>query len=460
MRTLSLTQFALVVTVASSLLGTVAGLAVRSGGGIGYTVLRKMDVTGLVLLSYTCLLFVLEVILIRWEGEVLYTVRLGFFTSGLLIVLTQYMRHVGMVKKLYAWLIMSMAAGKANALFLDRGQVDQGLELTATMTLSLGAVTAFTIMVCVAPHAFVQPMRLKVSSRYQSTLRGGSELPASSRTLLGIYGLVALPIGCLVTIFGVLAPMFDHFMGREFAMNATATISFAIGLFCTIWGASFLNMLNNYLPDGGGEFWKRVGALVCLIGLVVTAMTPSLNDQSSANMYSRMVLSYGARLAQRSQRRTGGLGLASAMLATLLSAAGPLRLKAKPSRSGRDTMVFFRTMMFGVLFGGGMAWFVASQLMTEEDMIPFLFSMLACMLMSFVGTVACVVTFSIDLGNFEEAEQTGNTFLGSMPILYLVAFFASTLGTSSNTQHLMGRISGDNAYLILSSLVADRKSVV
>lgn len=186
-------------------------------------------------------------------------------------------------------------------------------------------------------------------------------------------------------------------------------------------------MLNHYLPDGGGEAWKKLSALAFLMGVGIFFGAPSIGASLGQAAYSpyASVSSIGSQLVLRGKSRTGGWGMLSAVLATLLAVSGPLELKERRNASGRkDKYLLFRTMVFSIMFGGGVAWFITVQSMSESDWLSLILTLVASMVLAFLGTVASVLGYFIEPQNFDEEEQIVKTWLFG-PATYLLEFYQS-----------------------------------
>jgi hypothetical protein len=185
-------------------------------------------------------------------------------------------------------------------------------------------------------------------------------------------------------------------------------------------------MINHYLPDGGAEAWKRVAALAFLMGIGVAISAPALPGDAKASLATSnpyaSISSTGALLVTSGRTRMGGWGLVSATLATVLAIAGPLELRERRDGSRqKDTLVLFRLMVFSLMFGCGVSWFITLEFMSEEGFLAIFVTATACMAMSFFGTVVCVLGYFLELQNFDEAVQVAKVWAGAFPVFGILA---------------------------------------
>jgi hypothetical protein len=78
-------------------------------------------------------------------------------------------------------------------------------------------------------------------------------------------------------------------------------------------------------------------------------------------------------------------------------------------------------MVFSLMFGCGVAWFVTMQSMSEEEFLTIFVTATACMAMAFFGTVSAVLGYFLELQNFDEASQVAKVWIGAFPIFGLIA---------------------------------------
>jgi hypothetical protein len=439
----SLIRFGMLLVTSSILIGLVAGLGVRSTGGFGAKILKNVDVTGLVLIAYTLTSMALEIALLKRpvpsselmgvddkdleeEDEMLYDHTWAYMTSFVVICITVFMKKVRILSARTSGIVLALAMGKAVSIFIDDGEEEDpadGSSLTAVFIRALCAAVLCIVMF--APRIFLQPIYLKSAIRSRGLFngRGGSELPTRALQTIVLYAFVFLPIALVIAIPYVLFPLASALAGEyggDSFYSSTPPVSELIGSTVALWGLACLSTLNFYLPDGGGEMWKKLSALAFLMGVGIFFTAPTFgagNKDVMMNPYAS-ISSVGSQMVLRSKSRTGGWGLLSAALATLLSIAGPLELKERRNKSGRkDKYLLFRTMSFSLLFGGGVSWFIILQSMSETEWLYLFLTSIACMTIAFLGTVASVLGYHIELENFEDVDQIFQIWILALPAL-------------------------------------------
>ena len=262
---------------------------------------------------------------------------------------------------------------------------------------------------------------------------------AKQRRIILVYACILLPLAIFLVEFAVMEPFLAILLDNNNNMSVEGCAVLVFGACTCMWGVSLLSMLNHYLPDGGGERWKKISGFAFLLGVMICFMFPMFNSgmetarSSSQNPYKLAAAStLGRDLMNRTQSRTGGWGVLSLLIATLLAVAGPLELKERRNRSGtKDQSLLFRTTVFSLLFGGGVACFVTVQLMNESDELPLVFTSISSMMIAFLCTVTSVLGYYIEPEIFGDVEQLANTVLISFVMLFLTAAIPSLLKLSS-----------------------------
>ena len=468
----SLSRFGMIVVLSSVLIGVVMGLAVRSPGGTGSYVLKKVDVTGMLLVVYGLLLTTLECTLLKepvpfrsltgaevteWDSEdsMLYDPWTALLTSVVVGGITFILHRYKIITSQATVVSVSGAIGKAVAVYIDMNvsvvNGDDSRASSGTLLLrSLVALLLFVIML--APRVFLGPVYVKTTTagRYKRALGPSgkpiSDVPANANRIIFVYALVVVPLTLVASVPIVLEPfavaVSGHYGGAYYVSppGPAEILGFAMSL----WGLSCLSMVNHYLPDGGGEKWKKLSALAFLMGVGVALSAPTVPDwiggaraKAAGNPYAT-ISSVGTHLATNDRSRSGGWGLLSASLGTLLAVTGPLELQERRDASGRkDTLVLFRLMVFSLMFGCGVAWFVTMQSMSEEEFLTVFVTATACMAMAFFGTVSAVLGYFLELQNFDEASQVAKVWIGAFPIFGLIAG-VSQFATESSHPFGMG----------------------
>jgi hypothetical protein len=70
-------------------------------------------------------------------------------------------------------------------------------------------------------------------------------------------------------------------------------------------------------------------------------------------------------------------------------------------------------MVFSVLFGSGVSWFITIQSMSREHILITTVTAIGCMVISFFGTVTSVLGYHLELENFDEVNQIARVWIGS-----------------------------------------------
>ena len=309
-------------------------------------------------------------------GDAMYTPELAYLTGVALVGVSRTMKHFGMIKSSSSWIAIAFSVGKSFAIFFDKVHYEQDMHsLSPTDILFDAILPGIAFLIMAVPHVFLNPVHVKASTRYQRNISGGRVLLAKHRCIVLLYACIFLPLAIFLAAFAVMEPLLAILLDNNNTMTVTGFTVLVLGACTCMWGVSLLSMLNHYLPDGGGERWKKVSGFVFLLGVVICFTFPMFNSgmetarsSISRNPYKLAAAStVGRDLMNRTQSRTGGWGVLSSLIATVLAVAGPLELKQRRNRSGtKDQSLLFRTTIFSLLFGGGVAWFVTVQLMNES----------------------------------------------------------------------------------------------
>jgi len=489
---LSLMQFAFVVVFTSVLVGLVAGLAVRPLGGFGAQMLRKLDATGWLLIAYTLMLTALEVTLLKrtdtssplseqtdessLQETFLYHPSWAMFTSILLSGVASFLKRVNSISTRASATVTALAIGKGVSIYIDAHQsaaapassLDD--EKAGFKVFLRSLVAALLALVMFAPRVFLEPVHVKTFSRRssKSTGRRGSNIPTGSMRPALLYAFVFLPLALLVSVPYVLVPLAgvfaDKFQDEYYSssvMTSTSPLRWhlpeLLGVSLALWGLACVSMLNYYLPDAGGEAWKKLSALAFLVGTGIFFAAPMLGMSSAAvavkNPYAAMS-SLGSQLIHRRRSRTGGWGLLAAAIATLLAISGPLELKERPvsSTGHRDKLLMFRTMMFSLLFGGGVAWFVVMSTMREADLIELVIVSIACLIIASMGTVVAVLGYFLALEEYDDVVLVARVWM--VVLVIFLPFAWSSKMFVSQAMHLFGPGGWLSTYLAVSCLTS------
>jgi hypothetical protein len=229
---LSLIRFGMLVSFASILAGLVTGLAVRSSGGFMAPLLKKLDVVGLLFISYAVLLILLEITLLKRPipakellgvevgeediEETLYDPARTFLTSVIIIGISLFMRRVRILYEWSASVVISLALGKAVAVYIDAAETESGtpsVDPRGTDVFYRALIVAFLCAVMFAPRVFLKPVHIKTAVRHRRSLSGGPDLPPGTMRLIGMYAFAFLPITLVATIPYVVFPFVNAVSG-------------------------------------------------------------------------------------------------------------------------------------------------------------------------------------------------------------------------------------------------------
>ena len=472
---ISLMRFAILVVAASVLIGLAAGLSVRSTGGYGAALVKRTDATGCLLVIYSLLLLGLEIALMKRSSAIgvlpqnttvddsteihgIYRHTWAMATSAALLCLTAFMKQVKIIFDRTSGMVFSLALGKVVAVFIDLVETADGIQTNGTTVACRALLSSVLCLAIFAPRAFLEPVHVKTPGQQRRSLgkgaRGGLLPPGSLRVAL-VYVFVFLPSAIVVATPYVLYPLANAIAGDLGGSNyyrVSPPINELLGSSIALWGLACLSMLNFYLPDGGGESLKKMAALAFLMGVGVYFAAPAFgvtSREASNNPYAALS-SLGFRLVNRRKSRTGGWGLLSASLATLLAITGPLELRERRTAAGqKDRYLLLRCMVFSLMFGGGFSWFVIMLTMSEADWISLMLTSLCCLTLSFMGTASSVLGYFVELENFEEVEQLAKMMMVAFPLFLPVAGLQQLLDGES---HPFGSGGWLSTYLLIGGL--------
>eukprot|EP00934_Nitzschia_sp_Nitz4_P001440 Nitzschia sp. Nitz4//scaffold253_size28098//9209//15122//NITZ4_008141-RA/size28098-processed-gene-0.22-mRNA-1//1//CDS//3329544300//1440//frame0 len=484
-----LVRLGMLEVIASILIGLFAGFVLRPSGGVGAAILRRIDVPGLLLLGYSAALAVLECTLLKRpvpfetlvgnqvdvgleDAGFLYdhaTVLLSAVVLGVLAVFSY--RH--MVVSKYAFVaVLAMAVGKAAAIFVDASEVDGKLrkedELDHVARRLLFRIFAASVLLAVIMGApvLLDPVYIKTPSSFKRSIQDGkplASLPDKCKRNIFMYVLFVVPLALLVAIPVILSPMVMAFTAHHSGgayYKASPPPSEMLGIAVALWGVASLTMMNRYLPDGGAETWKKMAALGIVVGIGIAFAAPTMpswlvgtHGVNMSNPYAP-ISSAGDSLAKQGRSRTGGWGILLACIATLLAVTGPLELRERRHPSGRkDQYLLLRLMAFSLLFGSGVSWFVTIQCMAQENFFVVLITALSCLIIAFFGIITCVLSYFLEIENFDDAIQMAKIWVGTFVVFGLLTGVPSTL-FSSASMHLFGPGGWLTTFLLVNTLVA------
>ena len=466
----TMTRFGMVGICIGLALLSVVGLVYRASDGWGTEHLKRLDVAGVILGAYAFLVIPLEAILLKTFGsrsktdlgpvkELLGAYRpfMALITSVILMCISWNLKRTKYIKPLTSLATASAAAGKMLSVIIEIFDSTSGHRETTALAFTTRAFSAALLLIALfGPNVVLTPGHQN-RARSKRTL-GPSGKPADiqpDRTNMIVVGYcgVILPATILTCVPLVVVPLMSGLRGNRFYYNASPPMSEVIGFASCIWGVATLSMTNHFLPDGGAEAWRKASALMFFLGLGLFFVAPSLPWSGSADSsFSDEFASISSAGLGIGQGRTGGFGLVSAALATLLAMTGPLELRDRREISGgKDRTHLLRLMIFSILFGCGVAWFVGIQSMGGEPFLSVFMTITACMATAFLGTVACVLGYSVESQSFDEVQQIAKLWLFTSPLFVLVASVSSVSKDGSPPFGLGGWLS---TYLAVLSMTA------
>lgn len=491
-----LTRFGMIEVIGSVLIGLVVGFVARPSGGFGADFLNRVDVPGFVLVAYTALLSVLELTLLRRrkpadligvegdtdveDSQYLYDHATALMTTILVVAISALCKRYNVISRFANATTISLAVGEAIAVIIDASESDnkirsdQNEEFQARRLVYRATTASLLVLVILSPRALLSPIHVKRASttRYKRSLADGKpqiQIPSGAYRKPIAYCLLILPAALLASARLVLSPLVmalsTHYNGGAYYSMAPP-LSEMIGFALSLWGVACLFMLSHYLPDGGAENWKKASALTLLMGIGIAFSAPTVpewlvgdTDFGISNPYAA-ISSLGSEMANQGRTRSGGWGLLFASLATLLAITGPFELRERRPPSGKkDKTLFLRLMMFSIMFGSGLSWFVTIQNMSQEHFLPLAVTSLACIVISFFGTVACVLGYYVELEGFDEVDQMSKVWAGAF-VLFGIVVVAPSVVLSTSVAKVFGPGGSLSTYLTIAAIVTLSMSVV
>jgi hypothetical protein len=116
-------------------------------------------------------------------------------------------------------------------------------------------------------------------------------------------------------------------------------------------------------------------------------------------------------------------------------------------------------MLFSVMFGSGVSWFITIQSMSQENFLILMVTSLSCMVVSFFGTVTCVLGYFLELESFDEVDQMAKVWVGAF-VIFGVITGVPTLVLSNLSTHAFGAGGWLSTYLAVSCCVTSALSWV
>lgn len=444
----TLTWFAWILSCVGMLVLTVVGLVLRSSDGFGAAYLRKVDLAGVLLSCYVLFLGIVEAILLkepialpigedeRQDGSMkgVYEPYWTFITGILLVCISFHLKKAKSIKAGTASIITSLCVGKMLVVASDIYGPGAGNENSTWSLILKESIASLLLAVVFAPYSFLEPIHVKARSKRSLGPSGKSidSLSGLARKTVTVYCGIVLPVIIIISLPTVIKPLLGLVRDNGAYYNTPATVSELIGAGSSLWGLAVLSMLNHFLPDGGADVWRKASALAFLLGLGVLFAAPTMPGLNATTTPSRVFASVSSLGDGMASGRSGGWGLVAASLATLLALTGPLELKERRDSAGaKDQLLLLRLMLFSILFGCGVAWFIIIQCMGEESLLPLFLTSISCMVMAFLGTVASVLGYFLEVENFDEAQQIAKVWMFVFPVC-LVLSGASMLSSDAS----------------------------
>jgi len=477
--TIVLKKFAELAMYAIMYLIFLVGLILRAPDGYGAKFLRKYDVAGICLIGYGLMLIGMEFALLRepmplysrdnYEvGRVaVYSPGIAYFTGFLTLLITWHVKAQYLIKEGSVVVSTSIVIGKMLAVLIE-SSLDDAYNSLGMLYLRWAVASLLLITIC-APYYLLQPIHVKMSAYHSKKKRrdpsakpSSSAMPRNASLTVVLYCAVLLPLVIVASVRLVLEPLVGLLTGQHsssgggsagYYYSTSPKLSEIIGYSASLWGISVLSMINHFLPDGGAEVWRRVSALTFIMGLFVSFAAPAFPGASSSSSWDdgNVLFQSVSSLDEENDAATGGWGLVSAFLAILLAMSGPLELREVKDASGRrDTRQLVRLMIFGMMFGCGLSWFITMQSMSKDIFIPIFVTTFSCMAMSTLGTVAAVMGYFLEAREFFEAEQIANVWAG---VGFPVFFVISSVSLSAHA-HPFGIGGWASTYLSVCGLLA------
>ena len=448
---------------ASMLLIFFVGLVHRSPGGVLESQMKKWDSTGICLTMYSLFLVVMEFALLRCPMPVysrdnfevgrvaVYSPTTACLSSCLCLVIAWHLYRQKLTKTLCTIITSSIVVGKIIAVLIEENLLDGDDSLRM---IYIRWVVTTTLLIAISAPYVLNPVHVKISVHAKRGFEANgkpSTIPKNASLTVASYCVVVLPLIILVSVRLVIEPLLSIMMdyGSSAYNIASPKLSVVIGYSISLWGFSVLQMINHFLPDGGADTVRRLSALIFVMGLFISFSAPAIPGTGSAvdgSIYKNVFNTDAS-----DSNSSGGWGLISAFLAILLAMTGPLELREVRDASGRkDTSQLLRLMIFGTMFGCGLAWFITMQSMNKDIFIPIFVTSFSTMAMSFLGTVASVMAYFLHTKDFGEAEQIANVWVG---VGFPVFFVISSISLSAHA-HPFGIGGWASTYLSVCGLVA------
>ena len=398
--------------------------------------MKKWDSTGICFTIYNLVLVALEFSLLKCPMPVysrdnfevgrvsVYSTSTAYITGFLSTIIAWHLSKHKLTKAPCTLLCTSIAIGKVLAVLIEDNLLDGDDSMRM---IYIRWAVATTVLITVSAPYLLRPVHVKISIHTKRSFgpsgKPSKELPKNASITVVLYCAVVLPLVILTSVRLVLEPLVGILIGHASSAFYVSSpkLSEVIGFSLSLWGLAVLQMTNHFLPDGGADALRRLSALTFVMGLFISFSAPAIPGTSS--QVEESLFKSASSLDTDDSSSSGGWGLISAFLAIMLAITGPLELREVRDASGRrDTRQLLRLMIFGTMFGCGLAWFITMQSMAKDIFIPIFVTSFSTMAMSFLGTVASVMAFFLETKDFHEAEQIANVWAGvGFPVFFVIS---------------------------------------
>lgn len=439
---ISLNYFTTMCIVAIVLLIFTIGIVYRDPRGLLSSV--KIDFAGIFLSSYSILLSFAETTLIQErdfstaptiQSLPLYPNYLPPITSTILLFIALNLKQTSAISPGSFLSISCIAVGKLFPAVIVNNKTHVFVHI---------AFISAILMTYFAPYAFLQPLSQTKVGR-TSTMIQKATLRLEKTIFL--YSTLVLPITILLSRSVVIEPLI-YSISPQYQSMGERSLPFStfVGWALSIWGFAVTSMTTYLLPNNGSESIKKAGVVSLFIGILTTFTTQKIPQRFK----SLSIINEGTYSAHVKSR----WGLVISILACLLALTGPLKFSddsvSSRAISTRKQPLLVRVMIFSIIFGCGIAWFVALEIMGDANLVSTILTTGSCMVIAFLGTVLSVLAYSLDLQYISDVLKLAN-FAG---FVFLTFLGVAGLSTWTEDWHLFGAGGWLSGYLSVCTLFA------
>jgi hypothetical protein len=397
---------------------------------LGQTVTREMkivtDFPGMMLLIYSLLLVVIEGAMHydkREEtNETAYPKDLIFTTSIILLLLALKLQRDGAIGSLSATAVGSVSISKTISMLAGTKSLVATQNGHKLFLYNLVICILFCFVVSV-PYLLLTPARSSnavVSSvvKKSRNLSTKGEVKSNQDAVVICYCGVILPVALSSVVPTIIMPAIET-LCRDTYYRSLPTYSESFGYSIFSWGVTTLMVLRYSLPEGGLQGWRKIACAAFILGallLIVGPITPFAREGANRNSFyplSRVGIG-------RSKRDINGAwGLIAATISILLSFAGPLRLASSRGCKSNESTNTKRAVIFSLLFGSGLSWFLTNQLVEDLTWREFVCVSLSTSLIGFLHTFSSILIYNVDGNNSERLIRTAHKSIATSFILVI-----------------------------------------